>query len=259
MTDPITRLDSFHTETMDYPLSQAEPGEIHVVASERRLRKEEGYGVVFAFWLLLSYDRCVISVRPDLKESIEQIVEDAADAKEFFTEKYRNRIDEVCRTTVPPDIAERLRPSQSYGFYIDKEHFRPFAVPGCRRLTEDDRELIQEMTGSSEYGCPEESIQDGTAFGVIKDSKLVSLASVVPTPEATSKYGLSWPGVETLPEYRRRGHAKSVVSGVTETLLSRDIIPVYSCSVTNIASANTARSVGYQLYGERLQWRYQPG
>jgi len=112
MTDPITRLDDFHTETMGYLLAVAKPGEIHVVGSERRLRKE-GYGVVFAFWMLLSCDRCVISVRPDLKEPIEEVVNDAADAKELFTEKYRKLIDEVCRTMIPDDIAERLRPSQS--------------------------------------------------------------------------------------------------------------------------------------------------
>jgi len=191
-------------------------------------------------------------------QSLVNEVRDISDAKDLFTEEYKTRIDVTCRSILPRDISDRLRQSQSYGFYIDKEHFRPFSAPGCRRLTGDDRELIQEMTGSSKYGCPEESLVDGTAFGVIADGKLVSLASVVPTPDATSKYGLSWPGVETLPEYRRRGYAKAAVSGVTETLLARDIIPVYSCSVTNIASANTAQSVGYQLYGERLQWRYQP-
>ena len=68
MTDPITRLDNFHSEATGYPLGEAKPGEIYVVASERRFRKEEGYGVVFAFWMLLSYDRCVVSVRPDLRE-----------------------------------------------------------------------------------------------------------------------------------------------------------------------------------------------
>ena len=97
MTDPIIRLDNFHTETMGYPLAESKPGEFRVVESERRFRKEEGYGVVFAFWMLLSYDRCLISVRPGLKESIEEIVNDAADAKELFTEEYRKRIDEVCR------------------------------------------------------------------------------------------------------------------------------------------------------------------
>jgi len=243
---------------MGYPLAQVKPRRICVVASERRLQKEEGYGVVFAFWLLLTYDRCVISVRPDLKESIEEIVIDASDAREFFTEEYKTRIDETCRSIVPKEIAERLWLSQSFNFYVDKAHFRPSNVPGSRRVSEDDGDLIREMTGSSKYGCPEESLKDGTVFGVIADGKLVSLASVVPTPDATGKYGLAWPGVETLPDYRRRGYAKGVVSGVTGTLLSRDIITVYSCSVTNIASANTARSVGYQLYGEKLQWRYQP-
>ena len=256
MTEPVNRLDSFHTETTGYPLSQAQPGTICVTASERRLLKEEGYGVVFTFWMLLSYGRCVISVRPDLKEPIQRIVRDAADARELFTENYRNRIDKVCRAIVPDDIAEQLRQSHSYGFYIDAEHFRPFAAPGCSRLSQDDRELIQEMLGSNKYGCPEESLQDGTVFGVVKDGKLVSLASVVPTPAATSRFSLSWPGVETLPEYRRRGYAKAVVSGVTETLLSRDVTPVYSCSVANIASASTARGLGYRLYGEKLQWLY---
>ena len=183
---------------------------------------------------------------------------DAADARELFTENYRNRIDKVCRAIVPDDIAERSRQSHSYGFYTDVKHFRPFAVPGCSRLSQDDQRLIQEMMKSSIYCCPEESLRDGTAFAVIKDGKLVSLASVVPTPDATSKYRLSWPGVETLPEYRRQGYAKGVVSGVTQTLLSRDITPVYGCSVTNVASGTTARSLGYQSYGEELQWRYRP-
>lgn len=239
---------------MSFPFADVKPGEIRMVASERRLQKEEGYGVVFAFWLLLTYDRCVISVR----QSIGQIVKNASSARELFTDKYKTPVDEACRAVLPEDVAERLWPSQSYNFYVDKKHFQPFSVPGCRRLSENDRDLIQEMLGSNVYGCPEESLLDGTVFGVIADGKIVSLATVVPTPEATSKHGLAWPGVETLPEYRRRGYAKAVVSGTTETLLSRNIIPVYSCSVTNIASANTARSVGYQLYGERLQWRY-PG
>lgn len=134
MTDPITHLDNFHTDAMGYPLADAKPGEIHVVASERRFRKEERYGVVFAFWMLLSYDRCVISVRPDLKESIEEIVRDASDGKELFTEDHRDRIDKACRSILPTDIADRLRPSQSCGFYVDKEHFRPFAVPAAAVL-----------------------------------------------------------------------------------------------------------------------------
>jgi len=165
--DPINRLDSFHSDTMGYPLAEAKPGETNVVASERHLREEEGYGVVFAFWLLLIYDRCVVSVRPDLEESVERIAEDASDARELFTEAYTTRIDQVCKEVLPMDIAGRLFQSQSYVFYVDDEHFRPFRVPGCRCLTVDDHDLIRQMTGESKYGCPEESLQDGTAFGVI--------------------------------------------------------------------------------------------
>ena len=165
-------------------------------------------------------------------------------------------IEEVLREVLPEDMLERLRRSNSFGYYATQERFHPFTVPGCRRLTLADRPLNEEMNRVGVYGCPEESVRDGTAFGVIADGKLAARSTVVPTPEMTARYKLAWPGVETLPDYRRRGYAKAVVTGTTETLLARGITPAYDCAVANVASASTARSVGYRLYSERLTWRY---
>jgi len=252
----IERLDGFYSEALDGPLAEIEPWEIRVVGSERRLRREEGYGAIFPFWLLLARERCLISVRPDLEEPVQKIVRDAPDARELFEEEYAVLIEEALRKVLARDLLERLRRSHSLGFYATQEHFRPFTVSGCRRLTSEDRALVEEMDDVGVYGCPEESVQDGTAFGVVVDGQLVARSSVVPTPEMTAKYRLAWPGVETLPEHRRRGYARAVVAGTTETLLARGITPAYDCAVANVGSANTARSVGYRLYSERLTWRY---
>ena len=53
-------------------------------------------------------------------------------------------------------------------------------------------------------------------------------------------------GVDTLPEYRRRGIAEATVSIVTENIIKRGIVPFYTTAVSNIASRRTALSLGYR-------------
>jgi GNAT superfamily N-acetyltransferase len=253
----LERLDAFHAEVLGCPLAEVEPGEIRVVASERRWRREEGYGVIFPFWLLVTRSRGVISVRPELEEPVRAIVRGATDAAALFGEEYAATLEAACRAVLSADEAQKLFRSHSLNFYADAVHFRSFTVPGCRRLTPDDQELIDEMSRVSAFWCTEECVRFGAAFGVITDGKLVARSTTIWTPETTDQYGLVWVGVETLPAYRRRGYAKAVVSETTETLLARGLTPAYDCAVTNLASANTAQAVGYQLHAETLHWRYR--
>jgi predicted GNAT family acetyltransferase len=65
-------------------------------------------------------------------------------------------------------------------------------------------------------------------------------------------------GVDTLPEYRNRGIAKTTVSALSENLLSRGILPYYSTRAVNIASQRTALSLGYfpawvEMYSRELK------
>ena len=65
-------------------------------------------------------------------------------------------------------------------------------------------------------------------------------------------------GVDTLPEYRNRGIAKTVVSTLTENLFEKGILPYYSTRIVNIASQRTALSLGYrpawiELYSREVQ------
>ena len=251
----MERLDSFYSEWLGCSLKDVKSGETCIVTSELCLHRE-GYRVIFPFLFLCSGCRYVISVRPDLKEIISNIIHESSDAMVLFRDDVVSSIESWCQDVIPDNVVTGLERYHALVRYVDNEHFRSFTVPECRRLTSEDQNLVEEMNKICKFGCPEESIKDGTAFGVIIDNKIVSRSSTMPTPDATSKYGLVWLSVETLPEYRQRGYAKAVVSGTTETILSRGQISVYSHATCNKASENTAKALGYQLYGEILRWRY---
>ncbi len=56
-------------------------------------------------------------------------------------------------------------------------------------------------------------------------------------------------GIETLPAYRRKGHAANVVAGWANDLLAKGIIPLYSTSWGNTASQNVAKRLGLSYFG----------
>jgi GNAT superfamily N-acetyltransferase len=65
-------------------------------------------------------------------------------------------------------------------------------------------------------------------------------------------------GVDTLPEYRKRGIGKATVSAVTAYLLEHGVIPYYSTFLLNTASRATAAALGYkpawvELYSRKNQ------
>lgn len=54
-------------------------------------------------------------------------------------------------------------------------------------------------------------------------------------------------GIEIAPAYHGMGVGKALVSRATEAVLAQGKVPYYTTRLANIASGNTARSVGYQL------------
>ncbi|HGJ66129.1 TPA: GNAT family N-acetyltransferase [bacterium] len=252
----MERLDSFYSECLGTPVNKIKSGKIKIVSSERRLTREEGYGVIFPFLLLYSSNRCIISVRPDLIDLVSALIHDETDAKMLFNDAGGKIVESLCRSVIPKDFSSRLRSVYSLELFVDRDQFRQYNIPECRRLTKDDHELIDEMNEISDFTCPDECIKDGTAFGVFVDGKIVARSTTIHTPIATQKYNLVWIGVETLPEYRQKGYAKAVVSGTTDALLLRGQTPVYTHAVWNVASGRTAKALGYQLYGELLRWQY---
>jgi len=56
-------------------------------------------------------------------------------------------------------------------------------------------------------------------------------------------------GVETLPEFRGKGHAKDVVAGWARMVRSMGAMPLYSTSQENTASQEVAQKLHMVLYG----------
>lgn len=100
---------------------------------------------------------------------------------------------------------------------------------------------------------PHESLAFGTVFGLYLDGVLAAWAEATPLPEATPRCGVLLVGIETHPDYRRRGFAKAVLARLTQHVEERDLTPLYFCGGHNVASRKTAEACGYRLYGE--WWR----
>ncbi|MCE5324210.1 GNAT family N-acetyltransferase [bacterium] len=57
------------------------------------------------------------------------------------------------------------------------------------------------------------------------------------------------PTIQTLPEYRGMGYAKSAVSAAVKYILDNGKIATWGADRTNIASLHTAHALGFQDYG----------
>ena len=53
------------------------------------------------------------------------------------------------------------------------------------------------------------------------------------------------PGINTLPGYRRRGYAQTVVGALLKQVLGDGKVPLWSCSASNVGSQRLAESLGY--------------
>jgi len=94
----------------------------------------------------------------------------------------------------------------------------------------------------------------GKVFGWVIDRRVVSWAAVKPLSEVV--WDLS---VETLPDYRDRGYAKSVVRAALHHIFSQGKLAGWGCDRDNLASLAVARGVGFRDYGLDFGCVEEPG
>lgn len=111
-------------------------------------------------------------------------------------------------------------------------------------IKKDNSELLQ---GKFEELIPDVSVEQPFVAFVEGDRAVSVCRSVRITPEAHEA------GVETLPDFRRRGYAEKVAAKWARRVRDSGFIPLYSTSWENHASQAVARKLRLKLYGTDFQ------
>jgi predicted GNAT family acetyltransferase len=93
-------------------------------------------------------------------------------------------------------------------------------------------------------------VSNNYSHGIIVDEKLVSVTDAPDMPYM--KEYVQEIGINTLKEYRGKGYARAVCLSCIKELLSRNICPIWSTGIDNIASDKLARSVGFERLADIL-------
>lgn len=158
--------------------------------------------------------------------------------------------DSVFSTIVLSRVQQFVAPDQQnmhlyIAFVCTQESFKPFTQNKDVKLVIPPKEKIKELQSSERFlnaiSRAENPERPRIMIAAEVGGKTVGMAA------AAADHNFMWQiGVDTLPEYRNLGIAKSTVSAVTKMVLEKAILPYYSTRVVNIASQRTALSLGYR-------------
>lgn len=119
---------------------------------------------------------------------------------------------------------------------------------GVRRLTFNDRDAFDEFQRAAALEDLDEAdveLEHPVVYGSFHDGRIAGVASIYPWDDSR----LADVGVLTLPEFRRRGHARRVVRSICRHAFQSGDVPQYRCDSDNRPSRTLAASAGFELFG----------
>jgi len=254
MKDELKTLDRFFSVYLDSDLSKVAPGQIQVVGSDRRYRREMGYGVVHILWLFVSKGRCLISLQHQMVRPMLEIVKRIKDPEEFRSHKFDQEILQMCSLALAQE--QKLSISRGPKYYCSRANLNFSPDPNVRLITKENLKEVVTALKDAGFGPPG-IVTDEPSFAYYFEGRPVACCSTAAfghMKEEVAEVG----GVFTLESMRRKGLAKAVVSAVTNAILKSGRVPVYGTSDRNLASKRTALSVGCKEYAWNLSVRYVP-
>lgn len=236
-------VNEYRSIRMGLDIASLPPGCSRVVESDRRLRREPGYGNIRAlWWLWLPDGRSAISVAPGAGDTARRLSREVSSPEDL----------------VRPELAESLKPAVNAG--LERVGLGPVHRHGLvasfacnagllrRHMHGDCRRLVDEsILPAQGISLPQQCFPDGIVYAVIADGCAVSVAFAHRT--AVMEGRVADLGVDTAQLYRRRGYAQTAVSAVVEHVTHDGGEANYDCDRGNHASIATAQSVGFVPYG----------
>ncbi|MHB0935982.1 MAG: GNAT family N-acetyltransferase [Armatimonadota bacterium] len=227
-------------------LANVPPGRLTVAETPLRLKREMSYGYIrVLWWLHLNDGRSVLSVPPGEHTALRRSVEDLGDPLQLSEEEALAALRDpmspmLARVGIPPvDRAFTDRSFACHGGLLRRHHYGE-----CIRLVDDN------IPPAEGLRLPTHCFPDGIAYGIVADHRVVSVAYAHRT--GVTAVQIADLGVETAPDYRRRGFAKTAVSAVVEHVTRNGGEAYYCCRPDNHASVATATSVGFMPFGTSL-------
>ena len=217
-------LDKYYADELGCSPHDLNNGQLIVVTSDHRdIRFAKG--TPLPLFSLAQAGGAVISVRPGLEEVVNAALCDANAA--------------VLDDNACDAIERKVSPLVNVRMWFRGN--RLFCEPSF--FTDQQAGTVECITHTDEHARYLHSKWGGNVFGQIVNNTVVSWAAVKPLSNVA--WDLS---VETHPDYRGHGYAKSAVSAAVKFIFENSKLATWGTDRTNIASLNTARALGFQDY-----------
>jgi len=246
MADDFQLIDQYHAVCLGVSQTRLRTRAIHVEESSRRLRQEASYGFTHVLWWMdFGEEGSAVSVPPGCKGVVASYIDPAMGRDALGQDRLDRlvaRLNQYLGRTNGPRITRAIR-DQVYA--CSAATLKPGADAA---LT-----IMLRGTGfprADGLGSPDHCFPGGIAYGVLQDQKVVAIAYARRSGIMEDRIGDL--AVETAPAYRGRGFGKAAVAAVVRHLCDKGGEACYRCAPDDIASAATARAVGFVPYAQGL-------
>jgi RimJ/RimL family protein N-acetyltransferase len=202
-----------------------------------------GYSRIMDIYIFVKKDFIIVSYGDNTKDKMEIIKEKLKDfmgvesLKEIFESVYEKKVEHIIKY-----IYKHIFEKHKEITILDKEDYN--------RYLEFFKEIykINDYTWVKDYFL--ELAVKRYCHGIVIDNKLVSVTDAPDMPYM--KEYIQEIGINTREEYRGRGYAKDVSLSFIKELLSKNICPIWSTAIDNIASDKLAKSIGFEKLADNL-------
>lgn len=243
---PFPLVDEYLGTLLGVDLSALAPGRVGVVESDNRLGRHLSYGFVHAlWWVWLEDGRSAVSVPPGAGAVVGKMVQGVRRRQDLSAPSLPKQLTPPVNQALSRAGLEPVdRVLSDLMFAGNASLLRRHAHGDCRRLTDTS------LPAAEGLNLPTHCFPDGIVYGVVACGRVVSVAFTHRSGVMEDR--IADLGVETAPGSRRRGYAKTAVAAVVDHITRAGGEALYKCALANLASATTARSVGFLPYGKGL-------
>ena len=204
----------------------------------------KGYSYSMDICVLVIDETIYISYGTKAKDIIGELTAQLQNKKD--AEEVKNTLEKISGSKVKHSIKyiyKNIVDTKSGAVKLDKDHYHLFL-----KFFKENNPDVKDCSWLEEYFL--ELAKKGFCYGVIIDGKLVSAADAPSMPYMAES--VQEIGIYTLKDYQGRGYASMACAAMIKYLLSKNICPLWSVDIKNIASDRLAVKTGFEKYCDVL-------